>query len=145
MDPTDPMQVMQLQIAQSMIEHEMLAQSLRAFVIVWFVTLIAAGWLVFSMWRRSRVLADALVETTRLGSRQLVETVKSHSLELASLMMQQSHAFEGIVSRVRNGSARSLGKASPNTPARPTPVPPPMPSSDDETPATGTIRPERKG
>lgn len=143
MDPTDPMMTMQLQIAQSMIEHEMLAQSLRAFVIVWACTLIAAGWLLFSMWRRSRVLGDALVETTERGSNQLVETVKRHSLELTSHMMQMLHAFEGIASVKQNASGLPTGRRTANTP-RPTPVPPPMPDSEDDTPAAGTpIQPER--
>lgn len=146
MDPNDPFATMQLQITQTMLEHQMLAQSLRALVAIFAGCLFVGGWLLISMWRRSRDLSELCLAQAAQHSQQaerhaseLVATVKEHSLVSVSNLMQMLHAFEGIVSKKPPGSGSSTSARTPTTPPN-TPIPPPLP--EDCTPPT-VLRPKR--
>jgi hypothetical protein len=102
MDPND-LAAMQAQVLQSMIEHQIVAEALRA------VSLACAGFVlvfglltIYLMWRLAHLSAGCL-EQERRHSAERLETDKRHSLELQSNGMQYLHAFEGIVSAKRKG------------------------------------------
>lgn len=120
------------QIAQGMLEHEILVQALRAQAIVSAMCILTTGGLAFFLWRRNGYLFEAFVAEIKRHSFERITLVKQHSLEQSSLMMQMLHAFEGIASRRRSTSATSpVSSGSAPTPRQPSttsPTPPPMPS-----------------
>lgn len=110
MDPNDAgLEAMQLQIAQSLIEHHIVVQALYGVCAVSFVAVLLMGWFAFSSRRQVTELFEALVEQERTNSKERISQVKQHSLERASEQNQMLHAFEGIVSAKRRASASNSG------------------------------------
>lgn len=119
------------QIHQSLVEHEIVAQALRAQAIVSALFILALGSLCFFLWRRHGYLNQAFhleirrhsVERAALVNRhsnERVQMVKDQSLQLASVQMQMLHAFEQLVSRKPGGSVVSIEA---RTSKRPPPIP----------------------
>jgi hypothetical protein len=110
------------QIAQGMIEHEVVMQALRAQAIVSALFILVLGTALYFLWKRNAALTEAFHGVIRQHSSERISQVKQHSLEQQSLLMQMLHAFEGIVSTRRGTSASSRVSSESATP-------PPMPST----------------
>lgn len=117
-DDANQWDLIRMQVSQSLVEHEIVAQALRAQAIVSALFILALGFMCFFLWRRHAYLNEAFhVEIRRhcvercglvkAHSKERVEIVKQHSLELVSLQMQMLHSFEGMVSRRPAASASS--------------------------------------
>lgn len=125
MQPVDaaaPWEPIRAQIAQGMLEHELVMQALRAQAIVSAMFILVLGSICFFLWRRHACLTEAFHATIRQHSSERISLVKQHSLEQSSMLMQMLHAFEGIVSKRRGTSASSRVSSESATP-------PPMPST----------------
>lgn len=125
--------LIRMQVSQSLVEHEIVAQALRAQSIVSALFVLALGCLCFSLWRRHAYLNEAFhaeirrhcVERCALvkqHSSERVAMLKQHSLEHSSTQMQMLHHFEGIVTKRRASSGSSLISSEP-PPIRRTPKP----------------------
>lgn len=102
-DQADALAAMQAQVLQSMIEHQIVAQALRAVCLTCAGFVLVFGLLtIYLMWRLACSSAGT-AEQERRHSAELVEMVKRHSLELNSHTMQMLHGFEGLLSGKRKG------------------------------------------
>lgn len=143
MQQSDELEAMRLQIAQGLLEHEIVVRALWTQALVSAMFVLVLGICCFTLWRRYAALLAAFhdgiashsserIEQVKLHTNERISLVKQHSLEQSSLMMQMLHAFEGIASRKRSTSGSSPGfSASPTprqTPSTSSPTPPPMPS-----------------
>lgn len=135
--PIDDLEMMRAQVAQSLLEHEIVAQALRLQSIVSALFILILGSLCFFLWQRHAYLFAAFLAEINRHSNERIALVKQHSLEQSSTLMQVLHAFEGIVSRKRSSSASthhsSTSAAPPAQPSTssppPLPIPPPLPLS----------------
>lgn len=140
---TAALAMMQAQLQQAMIEHEIVVQALRAQTIVSLLFVLVLSCICYSLWKSRSGLNAAFLGEIGRHSVERHAMLKQHSLELVALQMQMLHAFEGIVSRRRPPSASSpafLGSQtqppqSSTGSSTPTPVPPPLPPPP--TPITG--------
>jgi len=119
MDPTDDVTaLMQAQISQTMLEHQIVVQALRAQSLVSLLFVLVLGSLIFFLYRRHVCSSEALIEQTKRHcaeqrerderhTSELNSMRKQHSLDLHSHTMQMLHAFEGMVSRKRADSGPS--------------------------------------
>jgi|SRR6187551_600019 len=143
------LELMRAQVAQTMLEHEIVVQALRTQAIVSALFILIVGGLAFFLWQRNGCLNAAFhaeisrhsterIEQVKQHSSERISLVKQHSLELCSIQMQLLHAFEGIISVRRPSSASSRVSSASATPppmqSVPTPVtsltpPPPLPSN----------------
>ncbi len=125
--------MMQQQLNQAMIEHQIVVQALRAQAIVSALFILVLASISYFLWRRHADLTAAFLAEIVRHSHERTAIVKQHSLERCSDMMQLLHAFEGIVSRGRQRSATSPVSSRSTPPQqqpstdRKTPVPPPLP------------------
>lgn len=125
--------MVQQQLQQAMIEHAIVMQALRAQSLVSALFILVLGSISYFLWRRHDDLNAAFLAEIARHSLERTSLVKQHSLERCSDMMQMLHAFEGIVSRGRQHSARSpvssgsTTQPPPPSTGRQTPVPPPLP------------------
>lgn len=99
----DQLQELQAQIAQGLLEHEIVVQALRQQSLVSAGCVLVLGLLCFSLWRRCVYLSAALELQTRRHYAELQRRDERHSLDQQSAMMQMLHGFENIVSRKRRG------------------------------------------
>jgi hypothetical protein len=99
--------LIRMQVSQSLVEHEIVAQALRAQAIVSAIFILVLGSLCFLIWRRHACLNEAFLDEIKRHSAERCGMVKQHSLELVSLQMQMLHAFEGMVSQRPLASASS--------------------------------------
>lgn len=133
-DATDAaLAMVQQQLNQAMIEHQIVVQALRAQALVSALFILMLGSISYFLWRRHSDLNAAFLAEIVRHSHERTALVKQHSLERCSDMMQLLHAFEGIVSKGRQRSAPSpVSSVSTQQPhqqstGRQTPVPPPLP------------------
>jgi hypothetical protein len=127
--PGDELETIRAQIAQGMLEHDMVMQALRAQAIVSALFILVLGAALYFLWKRNACLTEAFHLVIRQHSNERISQVKQHSLEQQSLLMQMLHAFEGIVSTRRGTSASSRVSSESATP-------PPMPSTTPQQPAS---------
>lgn len=135
-DATDALAMMQAQLQQAMIEHEIVVQVLRAQTLVSLLFVLVLSCICYFLWKRHSGLNAAFLAEIARHSVERQGMLKQQSLELVALQMQMLHAFEGIVSRRRPPSASSqISSVSPMPPRQPstsssraTPVPPPLPT-----------------
>lgn len=99
----DQWELIRLQVAQGMMEHEIVAQALRATALVSALFVLILGSLCFFLWRRCDCLNAALLAEISRHSRERLAMLKEQSLQLSSCMMQMQHSFEGLVTRKRKG------------------------------------------
>mgnify|MGYP001579446324 FL=1 len=103
-----------LQVAQSLIEHEIVAQALRAQALVSAGFVLVLGLLALFMWRHTvRVYERSLADTKRYYSEQserekrhsseLIEQQKQNGLELNSITRTQWAEFAAAVWTKRSG------------------------------------------
>lgn len=135
-DATDAaLAMMQAQLQQAMIEHEIVVQALRAQTLVSLLFVLVLSCICYFLWQRHSGLNAAFLGEIGRHSVERHGMLKQHSLELVALQMQMLHAFEGIVSRRRPPSASLPVSSGSQTPppqsstasSTPTPVPPPLP------------------
>jgi hypothetical protein len=120
------------QIAQGMIEHEVVMQALRAQAIVSALFILVLGTALYFLWKRNAALTSAFHDVIRQHCGERISLVKQHSLEQSSLLMQMLHAFEGIVSKRRGTSASSQVSSGSQTPPPMPPTPQPRQSSTQD-------------
>lgn len=99
----DQWELIRLQVAQGMMEHEIVAQALRATAVISALFVVILGSICFFLWRRCACLNEALLVEISRHSRERLAMLREHSLQLSSTMMQMQHSFEGLVSRKRKG------------------------------------------
>lgn len=123
--------LIRMQISQSLVEHEIVTQALRAQAIVATMFILGFGCLSFFLWRSRASLNEAFhaeisrnsferCELVRKHSTERVSMLKEQSLQLASMQMQMLHAFEGMASRA-HASSGSLPGSEPATKRTPKP------------------------
>ncbi len=128
-------ELIRMQVSQSLVEHEIVAQALRAQAIVSTMFILALGSLCFFLWRRHGCLNEAFHAEIKQHSAaqsallqqhssERVSIVKQHSLELVSLQMQMLHAFEGMASPRPAGSASGGHSSEASSSGRRTPTRP---------------------
>jgi hypothetical protein len=108
------LETIRLQVAQSLIEHEIVAQALRAQCLVSAAFVLVLGLLSLFMWRRSVFCAQALIEQTKRfyieqsqrdarHSKELIDAEKQNGLELNSITRTQWAEFAQAVWTKRGG------------------------------------------
>lgn len=108
--PQEQLQAMQDQIYQSMVEHQIVVQALRAQCLVSAVFILVLGLLSFFMWRRSVCVEQLLVDREKQHSIELserdarraneaIDLQRQHSLELDSITRTQWREFVELVLR----------------------------------------------
>lgn len=117
----------QAQITQGMLEHEVVMQALRVQSIVSALCILFVGGLCLLLWRRCAALEVAFHAEIRRHSNERIGQVKQHSLELQSVLVQMTHAFEGLASSVLAPLANISAPASPQPQPQPPSAPPPLP------------------
>jgi len=115
-NPTTPeLEAMRLQVAQSLIEHEIVSQALFAQCLVSAGFVLVLGLLCLFLLRRNFYCAQALIEQTKRfyteqserdarHSNELIAAEKQNGLELNSITRTQWAEFAQAVWTKRNGS-----------------------------------------
>jgi uncharacterized protein HemX len=97
MQPTnDGLDTMRAQIIQTMVEHEMLAQALRAVCLICAGFVLVLGLLSFWMWRRSVYSAEALVAQEKRHSTERLQREEQHASEVIAIIKQNSLELDSI-------------------------------------------------
>lgn len=109
------LEALQLQLAQSMIEHRLLERALCGVLVVCFFAVLVSGSLAWYQWKSNERLKAAFLAEIKRFSQMHTEQAEKHanerteqarrnSLEQQSSMMQVLHAYEGIAAAKRSSS-----------------------------------------
>jgi uncharacterized protein HemX len=94
--PSDGLDTIRQQIVQGMVEHEILAQALRAQCLVSAGFVLVLGLLSFWMWRRSVYTAEASVAQERRHSTERLQREEQHASEVKDIIKQHSLELDSI-------------------------------------------------
>jgi hypothetical protein len=112
--PNEQLEAMRLQVAQSLIEHEIVAQALVAQCLISAGFVLVLGLLCLFLLRRNFYCAQALIEQTKRfyteqserdarHSSELIAAEKQNGLELSSITRIQWGEFAEAMRRKRDG------------------------------------------
>ncbi len=93
---SDGLETVRQQIMQGMVEHEILAEALRAQCLISAAFVLVLGLLSFWMWRRSVYTAEASLAAERRHTIERLQLGEQHSSEVKSIMRQHSLELDSI-------------------------------------------------
>lgn len=96
MQPSDGLETIRAQIMQGMVEHEILAQALRAQCLVSAAFVLVLGLLSFWMWRRSVYAEGALLAQEKRHSTERLQREEQHASEVIGIIKQNGLELDSI-------------------------------------------------